>query len=78
VKQGTANMSELTTKRFVFVVSEEINGRVTYKETFDSYSLALNEYSLRTRRQSKEKLVSLQKVEKISERLDNPAKMLYK
>ena len=73
-----ANMSELTAKRFVFVVSEEINGRVTYKETFDSYALALNEYSLRTRRQSKEKLVSLQKVEKISERLDNPAKMLYK
>lgn len=73
-----ANMSELTVKKFVFVVSEEINGRVTYKGTFDSYANALGEYSKRTRRQSKEKLISLQKVEKISERLDNPAKMLYK
>jgi len=64
----------LEVAEYVFVVTEEVGNRVKFKGTFDSYAEALTEYSKRIKNAPTENVISLQKVEKYFQSLDNPAK----
>jgi len=59
---------------YVFVVTEEVRNRIKFKGTYDSYSEALGEYSKRIKNAPTENVISLQKVEKYFQTLDNPLK----
>lgn len=50
--------------KYVFIVKEEIGDKVKYVGTFDSYSVALSEYTKRSKLSSMVGAVSLQRVAK--------------
>jgi hypothetical protein len=64
----------LEVAEYVFVVTEEAGKRVKFKGTYNSYAEALTEYSKRIKGAPTENVISLQKVEKYFQNLDNPTK----